>query len=983
MKVKKINQILILVLSVALMWSLPSIAIDKDDIQQIQQAILQKGANWTAGESWVTQLSPEEQRELCGDLFVTPDPADARMIELPKTIKLPVLFDWRDNNGNWVTPVTNQLDCGSCWAFSAVAQVESWWKIVNTNLDSMIDLSEQFVLSCSDGTCGGWYIGAALDFIKENGLPLESCMPYKASDDVLCSSVCSDWQDHAITIPGWGYITAEEANVENIKNALLIHPVSARYDVYEDFMSYRSGVYQHVWGGLIGGHAVLIVGWDDANECWIVKNSWGQNWGESGYFRIKWGDSNFGIWSPFIWDEFTGESAFNIEKPFFNLSLTIGDSVTHDVTISNSGSLPLFYAAMKYQVDLNFHPSSYNAFDGLSWWCGSPAINGYGDHWLDFLDTPELDLSGTNAPKLEFQVNWSIENPKGAESPYDGWDGCNVMLSNDGGNSFQVIEPITPAYTVQSLWSFGHPEQGWDYGPGIAGWAGSSNGWQPAEFDLSAYKNEKIIIRFAFASDLAYSTPDDPNLKGFFVDNILVTDGTSVIFENNGDNYYNDMKVDGFSNQRLVDWLSLSQSAGLIPPQDSASISITVNTRQLLPGDYNTKIVFSSNDSTAGRKAIALNFNLARPEHDIGITQVWLPGGAIPILFPIEPGAEIVNAGLNDEADFTVICQVADQGQPIYSDTVFVASLLTDQSKVVTFKPLMLFQSGELEFNITLENLVDDYNAYNNSYRSISQVSNLVDNFESATGFWKFEGGWGITNQLQGRNSQYAAHVNNGNLPYENNMNATMTFIPGFDVSAVDELTLTFWTRYVTEADKDICYVEASGNQTTWTKLDSLSGFGFTNWSERIIPLTNLVKAGYQKVWVRFRFVSNESIGMAGVLIDDVSIYPDATVSVKNQSMLEPLLEQWQLLQNYPNPFNLNTTFSYNMVKSGDVKLSIYNINGKLVRDLLQQKQSAGLHSIDWDGRDNNGQLVGTGIYLYRLEVKGKFMSSKKMILLK
>jgi len=75
--------------------------------------------------------------------------------------------------------------------------------------------------------------------------------------------------------------------------------------VYNDFFSYRSGVYSYATGAYVGAHAVLVVGYDDVNECFIVKNSWGTGWGEAGYFKIAYsevaGQSRFG-YSALVYD---------------------------------------------------------------------------------------------------------------------------------------------------------------------------------------------------------------------------------------------------------------------------------------------------------------------------------------------------------------------------------------------------------------------------------------------------------------------------------------------------------------------------------------------------------------------------------------------------------------------------------------------------------------------------------------------------------
>ncbi|MBN2103722.1 hypothetical protein JW835_06755, partial [bacterium] len=217
------------------------------DIDQINRAIKNKGAKWTAGENWVTRLSKEERRALCGAVLEPEDVSIAPQAHFEQ-VDLPEQFDWRDNNGNWVTPVKNQGDCGDCWNFSAIAQVEAWWKIYNTNPDSMIDLSEQFVLSCgSAGSCNGGYMWGALEFIRMVGVPSEACMPYEVDDAVPCSSACTDWQNEAVIIPGWGWVTMEEIYVDAVKQAVYRSPVSAGMLGYQDFGYYSEGVYEHVW----------------------------------------------------------------------------------------------------------------------------------------------------------------------------------------------------------------------------------------------------------------------------------------------------------------------------------------------------------------------------------------------------------------------------------------------------------------------------------------------------------------------------------------------------------------------------------------------------------------------------------------------------------------------------------------------------------------------------------------------------------------
>ena len=276
------------------------------ELEEIQRAIQEKGANWVAGETSMSKLPLEERRLRLG-LLLKPN-GDEEIKEPPPIVGLPSCFDWRDNGGDWVTPIKDQGACGSCWAFATVGATESLIRIAQGNPNLNIDLSEQFLVSCDNscypppyqdycqGGCDGGYLDLAAEFSKNTGVPDENCFPYAASD-IPCSNRCSDWASRVKKIDGWSEVCQSTPNVATIKNAVYENPIQCGMTVYEDFYYYDGGVYEHVWGEELGGHAVIIVGWDDSSGYWICKNSWSTGWGENGFFRIKWNDSDIGTWS--------------------------------------------------------------------------------------------------------------------------------------------------------------------------------------------------------------------------------------------------------------------------------------------------------------------------------------------------------------------------------------------------------------------------------------------------------------------------------------------------------------------------------------------------------------------------------------------------------------------------------------------------------------------------------------------------------------
>jgi len=441
------------------------------------------------------------------------------------------------------------------------------------------------------------------------------------------SECCSDWRTNAVTIPDWGYITSNIADVNNIKNAVYRHPVSASFTVYYDFYSYTSGVYEHVYGDEVGGHAVLITGWIDSLKCWVVKNSWRSDWGESGYFKIKWGECDFGEYSEFVYNNKISEDAFTISENVINVSLASDESTNRTITYLNrNDSTELEYSStIEYSSNLfyettekHFHADTYNSYNGKSWWCGDTSISGYDNHWLDYLETPIIDISNTDSLKLKFKGYWAVEDSAYAEDPYDGWDGCNVWISTDGGENFIVIDPISPVYDCGHLWSFGHPGEGWNMGTDIAGWAGESGGWVDVEFDLTSHKSDSAVIRFALASDLAYCVIEDASLKGYFIDNIDISDETNTIFSDTCGDQTNMVALGIGSKDH--DWLTFTNGTGTISADSSEKVTFNINAEDLNSGEYSATISIKTNDNT--NRTITINLEVTNNSENVNSVEV-------------------------------------------------------------------------------------------------------------------------------------------------------------------------------------------------------------------------------------------------------------------------------------------------------------------------------------------------------------------------
>lgn len=196
-------------------------------------------------------------------------------------------FDWRDHGV--VTPVRDQDGCGSCWAFSAQGAYEASYAIRNNRL---LDTSEQQVLNCSGaGTCrGGWPHEVFEKLLIPTGTTDEANLPYRARD-AACPALRTPY--HAVA---WGWV-ADRNRVPpsaTLKQALCRYgPLSVTVRVTPAFQAYGGGVFNENARGAIN-HAVTLVGWNDDDQAWIIKNSWGAWWGESGYMRIRYGSNSIG-----------------------------------------------------------------------------------------------------------------------------------------------------------------------------------------------------------------------------------------------------------------------------------------------------------------------------------------------------------------------------------------------------------------------------------------------------------------------------------------------------------------------------------------------------------------------------------------------------------------------------------------------------------------------------------------------------------------
>jgi len=286
-------------------------------------------STWKAGQNERFKNMTLAQAKILLGALETPEEykLPKKKIEILKD--LPESFDLREK---WpqcesLREVRDQSNCGSCWAFGA-AEAMSDRVCIASKGKLQTRVSAENILacctSCGDGCNGGWP-SAAMDFWVNSGIPsgglyndTKTCQPYSfppcdhhvqgkygpcGSEEYptpQCEHTCQPQYPKSFY---YDLIFADNAyGVENDESQIMSEiyengSVEVAFSVYEDFLNYKSGVYQHVTGSFLGGHAVKCIGWGVENgvKYWIIVNSWNEGWGDNGTFKILRGEDHVGI----------------------------------------------------------------------------------------------------------------------------------------------------------------------------------------------------------------------------------------------------------------------------------------------------------------------------------------------------------------------------------------------------------------------------------------------------------------------------------------------------------------------------------------------------------------------------------------------------------------------------------------------------------------------------------------------------------------
>ncbi|NQV14680.1 DUF333 domain-containing protein [bacterium] len=344
-------------------------------------------------------------------------------VEEPQLSDVPSTFDWRNVGGtNWLTPVKNQGQCGSCWAFSAVGAVEAVYKI---NGSGDLNLSEENLVSdCSDaGSCTGGWPDYALKYVQETGITDENCFPYDSNTcsihsngscnmdactydcaNSICSDKCSDWQDRSYFVRTYGRVSSTNIKQRLVEEGPL--SVALRMSGYWDGDIYKCSTDSPAT------HAVVLVGYNDSGEYWIAKNSWGSSWNGDGYFKIGYGECSIEdyVYYATLKQEYC--SAIPYESYYDHIiEVELNDGLKSSGSTEYSDFTNFTLTTLNIGTNYILHVTGHSVYDDLD----------YVKAWIDFnqdmrfSEDEEIDLGdATFSGNHTFSANFTVPIPNDA-----------------------------------------------------------------------------------------------------------------------------------------------------------------------------------------------------------------------------------------------------------------------------------------------------------------------------------------------------------------------------------------------------------------------------------------------------------------------------------------------------------------------------------------------------------------------------------------
>ncbi len=996
-------------------------------LSQIQSACADSG--WTAGSNPIWNLSWTEKSKRLGLILPTTEEEElGTRSELMPSDDLPAAWDWRNVNGrSYVSSVKNQGSCGSCWAFAACGALESLREIHNDTECAIENLSEQFLVSCCKGNsgCDGGNPTKTANCLRDTGTVSEICFPYTAADDP-CSDACDDWSSELRSISAWSWSSTypRYPTLSELKTAVKRAPVWTTLMVYADFYAYKSGVYRHVVGPLMGGHAVLMVGYNDTTRSFTCKNSWGASWGESGYFRVAYsqlapGGCQFGRWTQdyylgmvacwpydvdetvaFEWEEVTGAGTTSELTPVsfpFNIKYFCSEQSSGSISINGWTSM------------VDYGVSSWPEYSTIPSDTGPPSM--VAPLWTDLVATGRNSGvyhgdTGDGRFVVEYREMSHAEDPTALEtfeiiyydpelyptktgdarirfqylqhSPQiDLYPGYTVGIENDpqtcGTQYYSSLEPALPdggeAAGEARAPEWGRGGGGTYYrGPVYPGLAieftaipDGENDVQPEQVGgLTAIYDEPYVV-------LDWTNPLD-DTRGFELD--FLDGGTAH-----------------------CDGEAIAYSGG--EPGDAMSYEY----REQATGSHNYEVAVHVGARWSDTSAVELNIppRVDIADHDVGNVRFSVTDmGICGYLDGTQAeGSGFRYGGTEDSwlylgglwaATDTAYALNRDFDADPYADWMFRADIESPSPAHSDQDYLAVFDDGGHPFprglQVTQRSMAWDDAPYDDFAILDYELLNAGDTMLERLCVGQYMD-WDIPPGSGGENSagtdtllQLAYMWRDAGYPYVGV--ALLETEPGAgppvsNLTLVHNATYVYPTEYLLDTDRYL-FLSGGDPEHVVPQMHEVA-----DWSALVAAGPFDLDAG-ASVTVPFAVVGGDDYAdLVANVARAQELYTALGVNVPGDAPIEYRLE---LGQNRPNPFNPVTSIRYVLPQAGRARLSVYDAAGRLVATLVDGPVKAGPHATAWDGTNDEGMQVSSGVYFCRLEAAGE-TRAMKMVLLK
>lgn len=267
---------------------------------EMVQAIKEKATTWTPYEPEENPLSKYDNFKLM-NMFGSKqvDGTDRVFTTYEPSNDIPDSFSALESWPSCMLEIQDQQLCGADWALTAI-EILSERFCIQTQGQQKLMLSVEDIIACDfdDWGCSGGYPDKAWDFMEGMGVVTEDCFPFTSRDghreQCIYNSTCKSGAD--VVYKKYYATTSNFFNGEqNMQQEIMKNgPVHTEFQVYSDFLNYQSGIFQHVTGGKLGFYSAKVVGWgvENGTKYWIAGTTFGQSWGENGYFRILRGSNH-------------------------------------------------------------------------------------------------------------------------------------------------------------------------------------------------------------------------------------------------------------------------------------------------------------------------------------------------------------------------------------------------------------------------------------------------------------------------------------------------------------------------------------------------------------------------------------------------------------------------------------------------------------------------------------------------------------------